>query len=58
VIIMKRSRADAMGIKPLATIFSMASMAKEPRRNGEGRVTPFKFALARAGLTMDNVDVF
>jgi acetyl-CoA C-acetyltransferase len=58
VIIMKRSRADAMGIKPLATILSMASMAKEPRRMAEVPGYAIQVALARAGLTMDNVDVF
>ncbi len=58
VIIMKRSRADAKGVKPLATILSMASMAKEPRRMAEVPGYAIQVALARAGLTMDNVDVF
>ena len=58
VIIMKRSRADSMGVKPLATILSMASMAKEPRRMAEVPGYAIQVALARAGLTMDNVDVF
>lgn len=58
VIIMKRSRADAMGIQPLATILSMASMAKEPRRMAEVPGYAIELALSRAGLIMDKVDVF
>jgi len=58
VIIMKRSRADEMGVKPLATILSMASMAREPRRMAEVPGYAIGLALSRAGLTMDSVDVF
>jgi len=58
VIIMKRSRAEAMGIKPLATILSMASMAKDPRRMAEVPGYAIQNALSRANLMMDQVDVF
>ena len=58
VIIMKRSRAEAMGIKPLATILSMASMAKEPRRMAEVPGYAIQAALAKAGLSLNDVDVF
>lgn len=58
VIIMSRSQAEAMSIKPLATILSMASMAKEPRRMAEVPAYAIKQALAKAELTIDAVDVF
>ena len=58
VIIMKRSRAEAMGIKPLATILSMASMAKEPRRMAEVPGYAIQNALSKAHLKVDQVDVF
>jgi len=58
VIIMKRSKAEALGVKPLATILSMASMAKEPRRMAEVPGYAIGLALSRTGLTIDEVDVF
>lgn len=58
VIIMKRSQADAMGIKPLATILSMASMAKEPRKMAEVPGYAIKMALSKADVPLDEVDVF
>ncbi|HUN54873.1 MAG TPA: thiolase family protein [Smithella sp.] len=58
VIIMKRARAEALGIKPLATILSMASMAKEPRRMAEVPGYAIELALSRAGLKIDQADVF
>ena len=58
VIIMKRSRAEKMGIKPMATILSMSSMAKEPRRMAEVPGYAIQKALSRADLAMDQVDVF
>jgi len=58
VIIMKRDRAEALGIKPLATILSMASMAREPRRMAEVPGYAIQRALSGAGLPVDQVDVF
>lgn len=58
VIVMKRARAEALGIKPLATILSMASMAKEPRKMAEVPGYAIQRALSRADLAVDQVDVF
>lgn len=58
VIIMKRSKAEKMGIKPLATVLSMASMAKEPRRMAEVPGYAIQIALNKAGVAMDQVSVF
>jgi len=57
VIIMKRSKAEEMGVKPLATIISVASGASEPRRMAELPGFVIKKALQRADLSIDNMKV-
>jgi acetyl-CoA C-acetyltransferase len=57
VIIMRRSRAEKLGIKPLATIVSMASGASEPRRMAELPGFVIKKALERASLSIDDIKV-
>ena len=57
VIIMKRSKAEEMGVKPLATIVSVASGASEPRRMAELPGFVIKKALKRADLSIDDMKV-
>ncbi len=57
VIIMRRSRAEEIGVKPLATILSMASSAGEPRRMAELPAKVIGQALQKADLTIDDMDV-
>jgi acetyl-CoA C-acetyltransferase len=57
VIIMRRSRAEKLGIKPLATIVSVASGASEPRRMAELPGFVIKKALERASLSIDDIKV-
>jgi acetyl-CoA C-acetyltransferase len=57
VIIMRRSRAEALGVKPLATIVSVASGASEPRRMAELPGFVIKKALERASLSIDEMKV-
>ena len=57
VIIMRRSKAEEMGIKPLATIVSVASGASEPRRMAELPGFVIKKALQRADLSIDDMKV-
>ena len=57
VIIMRRSKAEAMGVKPLATIVSMASGASEPRRMAELPGFVIRKALERASLSIDQMEV-
>jgi acetyl-CoA C-acetyltransferase len=57
VIIMRRSKADAMGVKPLATIIAVASGASEPRRMAELPGFVIQKALKSAGLGIDAMDV-
>jgi len=57
VIIMRRSTAEEMGIKPLATIIAVASGASEPRRMAELPGFVIQKALKTAQLGIDDMDV-
>jgi acetyl-CoA C-acetyltransferase len=57
VIIMRRSKAEKLGAKPLATIVSVASGASEPRRMAELPGFVIQKALQRADLSIDDMDV-
>lgn len=57
VLIMKRARADKMGIKPLATIKSVQSIAIAPDRIAEAPAPAIKKALNAAGVSLDQVDL-
>lgn len=57
VIIMRRSKAEAMGIKPLATIVAVASAASEPRRMAELPGFVIQKALRTVQLSVDDMDV-
>jgi acetyl-CoA C-acetyltransferase len=57
VIIMRRSTAEAKGVKPLATILAVASGASEPRRMAELPGFVIQKALKSAGLGIDTMDV-
>jgi acetyl-CoA C-acetyltransferase len=57
LIIMRRSKAEEMGIKPLATIVSVASGASEPRRMAELPGFVIRKALERASLTIDDMKI-
>jgi len=57
LIIMRRSKAEEMGIKPLATIVSVASGASEPRTMAELPAKVIQKALDRAHLTINDMNV-
>lgn len=57
VIIMRRAKAEEMGITPLATVVSVASGASEPRTMAELPAKVIKKALDRARLTIDDMKV-
>ena len=57
VIIMRRSKAEEMGIPPLATIASVASGASEPRRMAELPGFVIQKALERAALSIDDMKI-
>ncbi len=57
LLLMERGRAEAAGVKPLARIRSWASAALDPRIMGMGPVEAVRKALAKGGLTADDIDL-
>jgi acetyl-CoA C-acetyltransferase len=57
VIIMSDTKARELGITPLARIVSTGVTALSPEIMGLGPVEASKMALARAGMTIDDVDL-
>ena len=57
VIVMSDIRARELGIPPLARIVSTGLSALEPERMGLGPIDASRQALARARMTIDDVDV-
>ncbi len=58
VAVMSREKAEALGLKPLATFRSFALAGVEPEIMGVGPVEAIPKALRMAGIGMDQVDVF
>lgn len=58
VMVMKASKAAALGLKPLATIRSFATTGLDPATMGTGPVPASQKALARAGWSVGDVDLF
>ena len=56
-VVMSRALADQLGITPLARIVSTGVSALEPEMMGLGPIESSRQALARAGMTIDDVDV-
>jgi acetyl-CoA C-acetyltransferase len=57
VVIMSDTRARELGITPLARIVSTGLSAVSPEIMGFGRVEASRQALARAKMTIDDVDL-
>ncbi|MBX6357219.1 MAG: acetyl-CoA C-acetyltransferase [Micromonosporaceae bacterium] len=58
VIVMSAARAQELGITPLARIVSTGVTALSPEIMGLGPVEATRQALARAGMTVSDVDLF
>jgi acetyl-CoA C-acetyltransferase len=58
VVLMQRSKADALGLKPLATIVAHASHSQEPARFTTAPVGAIQKVLAKAGWGKDEVELF
>jgi acetyl-CoA C-acetyltransferase len=56
-VVMSREKAEELGITPLATIKSWATAGVPPRIMGMGPVKAVPKALAKAGLTLDEIDL-
>lgn len=57
LVIMKRSKAEEMGIKPLATILSLSSVAREPAKLSAVPGLAVQKALSKAKVSLDEVSV-
>jgi acetyl-CoA C-acetyltransferase len=57
LLIMSREKADELGVKPLARIIANASAGVDPSIMGIGPVQATKRALAKAGLTLEDIDL-
>lgn len=54
---MSKEKADALGIRPIALITANASAGVDPAIMGTGPVTAVKKVLAKADMTLDNIDL-
>lgn len=57
LIVMSAEKAAELGVKPIAKIVSYASGGVDPKIMGVGPVPASKKALAKAGLTVDDIDL-
>lgn len=58
VVLARRSVAKAAGVSPLATMLSYAVVGVPPDEMGIGPAFAIPEAVAQAGLTLDDIDVF
>ncbi|XP_036914155.1 acetyl-CoA acetyltransferase, cytosolic [Sturnira hondurensis] len=58
VVLMRKSEADARGLTPLAQIVSWSQVGVEPSIMGTGPIPAVKQAVAKAGWSLEDVDVF
>jgi acetyl-CoA C-acetyltransferase len=58
VVVMSADKAAELGIKPLAKIVSYASAGVDPSIMGIGPVPASRKALEKAGLTIDDMDLY
>ena len=57
-VVMSRSRADALGIKPMARFVAFAYAGCDPEEMGIGPIHAIPKVLKMAGLSLDEIDVF
>ena len=57
LVVMSKEKADELGIKPLATIVSYATGGVDPSIMGVGPVPAVIKAMARANMTIDDIDL-
>jgi len=58
LVIASRAYAEKHGLKPLATLVAYASAALDPKYMGMGPYYATRKALDKAGMTLDQIDVF
>jgi acetyl-CoA C-acetyltransferase len=58
ILLMKRSRAEKLGLKPLATVLTVQSIAMAPRLLAEAPAYAIKKALRKVGISFSEIDLF
>lgn len=58
IVMMSMEKANSIGVKPLAKIVSTATYGVNPEYMGLGPVPAIRKALSRAGLLLDDIDLF
>lgn len=57
LLLMAKEKAEELGLEPMATIVSYASVGVDPAYMGIGPIPATQMALEKAGLTMDDIDL-
>ncbi len=57
LVVMSKEKADELGLKPMAKIVSYATGGVDPSVMGLGPIPATRKALAKAGLTIDDMDL-
>lgn len=57
IVVMSKEKAEELGIEPLVTIVSFASAGVDPKIMGYGPVPASKKALAKANMTIEDIDL-
>ncbi|KOS62819.1 acetyl-CoA C-acetyltransferase [Lysinibacillus agricola] len=57
LVVMSKEKAEELGIRPMALITANASAGVDPAIMGTGPVTAVKKALAKADVTLENIDL-
>ncbi|GAB4280866.1 MAG: thiolase family protein [Candidatus Promineifilaceae bacterium] len=57
LLLMSKEKADELGLKPMAKWMASGAAGVDPRVMGLGPVNATRKALARAGLTLDEIDL-
>jgi acetyl-CoA C-acetyltransferase len=57
LVVMSKDKAAELGLTPLATIVSWASAGVDPKIMGTGPIPASRSALAKAGLTIEDMDL-
>jgi acetyl-CoA C-acetyltransferase len=57
LVVMSKAKAEELGIQPLATIISSAYAALDPKIMGYGPVPATRKALAKAGMTINDIEL-
>ncbi|MEZ4668036.1 MAG: thiolase family protein [Anaerolineae bacterium] len=58
LVLMSREKADSLGLQPLARLVAMVTVGSDPHLMLTGPITATHKVLARAGMTVDDIDLF